>query len=301
MKAFYQDLGLEVLCGLLGKTRQAFYDHRRRQDRQIVNESLLVELVREQRKQTPGIGGRKLFYLLEDEIMNHHFSIGRDRFFEVLGKNDLLIRRRKKYATTTQSRHWLKKYPNLTENRPVDKPEQLWVSDITYLYTDRGFCYLTLITDAYSRKIVGYKLSPSLHATFCVEALKDALKERMYPDHELMHHSDRGLQYCSMSYTELLKKHNVLISMTQNGDPYENAMAERINGILKQEWKLDQTFNSFEHAQQTVHTAIHQYNQYRPHASCDYLTPSQAHQKTGTLPKRWKPKVKERKSVSMPA
>lgn len=301
MKAFYQDLGLEVLCDLLGKTRQAFYDHRRRQDRQMFNESLLVELVHKRRKQTPGIGGRKLFYLLQNEIMNHHFSIGRDRFFEVLGKNDLLIRRRKKYANTTQSRHWLKKYPNLTENRVIDKPEQLWVSDITYLYTTRGFCYLMLITDAYSRKIVGYKLSPSLHAAFCVEALKNALKERMYPNSELMHHSDRGLQYCSMPYTGLLKKHNVLISMTQNGDPYENAMAERINGILKQEWKLDQTFDSFDHAQQTVDTAIQHYNQYRPHASCDYLTPDQAHQKTGPLPKRWKPKVKEQKTVSIHA
>lgn len=157
-----------------------------------------------------------------------------------------------------------------------------------------------LITDAYSRKIVGYKLSPSLHAAFCVEALKQALKERTYLDQELMHHSDRGLQYCSTDYTALLMKHNVNISMTQNGDPYENAIAERINGILKQEWQLDQTFASFEHAQQTVNKAIHQYNHYRPHASCDYLTPSQAHQKNGPLPKRWKPKVKEQKFVSMP-
>lgn len=301
MKAFYRDLGLEVLCGLLGKTRQAFYDHRRRQDRLMFDEALLVELVHKQRKLTPGIGGRKLFYLLQNDILRHHIAIGRDRFFEVLDRNDLLIRRRKKYTTTTQSRHWLKKYPNLAENRTVDHPEQLWVSDITYLSTNRGFCYLMLITDAYSRKIVGYKLSSSLHATFCVEALKQALKERTYLNHELMHHSDRGLQYCSTDYTALLMKHNVHISMTQNGDPYENAIAERINGILKQEWQLDQTFASFEHAQQLVDTAIHQYNHYRPHASCDYLTPSQAHQKNGPLPKRWKPKVKEQKPVSMPA
>lgn len=175
----------------------------------------------------------------------------------------------------------------------VDQPEVLWVSDITYLTLRQGYCYLTLITDAYSRKIVGYRLNPTLHATGCVEALHQALGQRQYPEQALMHHSDRGLQYCSELYTDLLTKHTIQISMTEQGDPYENALAERINGILKQEWALDQVFESFDQALKAVDRAVYHYNHSRPHASCDYLTPTQAHTRSGTLPKRWKPRVKE--------
>lgn len=294
MKDFYRDHGLEVLCGLLGKSRQAFYDHRWRQDRQALNAALVLDLVRQQRAETPGIGGRKLLHRLQPELEKHHLPLGRDRFFELLAEHNLLIRRRKKYTTTTQSRHRFKKYPNQTHTVSVERPEQLWVSDITYLSLRGGYCYLTLITDAYSRKIVGYRLSPTLHASACVEALEMALRTRQHPDQPLMHHSDRGIQYCSEAYTDILKKHDLQISMTENGDPYENALAERINGILKQEWSLDQTFASFEPAAKAVEKAIYYYNHARPHASCDYLTPVQAHAQTGPLKKRWKPRVKER-------
>ena len=288
MKAFYQDTGLGRLCGLLGKTRQAFYDHQWRADQHALDEGLVVDLVRQQRKDTPGAGGRKLFHLLQPAWQRHAVDLGRDQFFDLLRRHDLLIRRRKKYATTTDSKHWLKKHPHLAANLVVLEAEQLWVSDITYLPVADKFGYLMLITDAYSRKIVGYEFSPSLSASFCVQALQQALTNRQYPNRPLMHHSDRGIQYCSKAYVDTLTNNGCQISMTQNGDPYENALAERINGILKQEWKLDQTFPTFEQAKAAVENAVYHYNHSRPHASCDYLTPVQAHGQTGPLVKRWK-------------
>lgn len=292
MKAFYKDTGLGKLCGLLGKSRQAFYEHLWRADREALEEGLIVDLVGQQRRLTPGAGGRKLLHLLSAQWQQHGIQLGRDQFFDLLRRNDLLIRRRKKYVTTTQSKHWLKKYPNLAASLIPQQAEVLWVSDITYIAVGRRFCYLILITDAYSRKIVGYQLSESLSAAFCVKALEQALAQRQFLHRQLMHHSDRGLQYCSQAYVNVLKNHNCQISMTQNGDPYENALAERVNGILKQEWNLDQTFACFDDAQQAIDYAVYHYNHSRPHASCDYLTPLQAHLQNGTLTKRWKPMSK---------
>jgi len=294
MKAFYQDIGLRQICGLLGKTRQAFYDHQWRVDQQALDEGLILDLVRQQRSLTPGAGGRKLLHLLEQQWQSHGIQIGRDQFFTLLRRFELLIRRRKKYASTTNSKHWLRKYPNLTTELIVDQAEQLWVSDITYIITGARFGYLILITDAYSRKIVGYNFSESLSASFCVKATQQALVDRQFPDRQLMHHSDRGIQYCSQAYVKVLEHHQCQISMTQNGDPYENALAERVNGILKQEWNLDRKFDSFEEAQVAIDLAIYNYNHSRPHASCDYLTPVQAHQKKGPLKKRWKPMSKNK-------
>lgn len=294
MKAFYQTTGLKVFCGLLGKTRQAFYDHQWRADQHALDEGLVIDLVRRQRVDTPGVGGRKLLHLLENQWQKHGIQLGRDQFFALLRRNDLLIRRRKKYATTTDSRHWLKKHPNLAAELKVDRAEQLWVSDITYISTGSKFGYLVLITDAYSRKIVGHEFSKSLNAAFCVNALQVAFSSRQYPQRPLMHHSDRGIQYCSQAYVSILEKHSCSISMTQNGDPYENALAERVNGILKQEWRLDQTFDSFEQAQEAIEKAVYHYNHSRPHASCDYYTPAHAHQLHGALKKRWKPKSKNK-------
>lgn len=296
MKAFYKDTALGTLCGLLGKTRQAFYDHQWRADQQALDEGLIVDLVRQQRKNTPGAGGRKLFHLLQPQWQQHEVELGRDQFFDLLRQHDLLIRRRKKYATTTNSKHWLKKHPHLAANLMVNQAEQLWVSDITYISVADKFGYLMLLTDAYSRKIVGYEFSPSLSASFCIKALQQALTERQFPNHPLMHHSDRGIQYCSKAYVDMLNNYGCQISMTQNGDPYENALAERVNGILKQEWKLDQTFHSFEEAKAAVDQAVYHYNHSRPHASCNYLTPIQAHQQSGPLVKRWKNKSKNKKS-----
>lgn len=292
MKAFYQNRGLKVLCGLLGKSRQAFYEHQWRSDQQALNEGLIVDLVHCQRQLTPGVGGRKLLHLLHEQWEKHNISVGRDQFFHLLRQHDLLIRRRKKYVVTTHSKHWLKKHPNLANTLTINQAEQLWVSDITYISIGNKFGYLMLITDAYSRKIVGYQLSPNLSASFCVTALENALKTREFPSRLLMHHSDRGIQYCSHNYVNTLQRYKCTISMTQNGDPYENALAERVNGILKQEWNLDQTFDTFEQAQKAIQNAIYHYNHSRPHASCNYLTPVQTHKLSGQLPKRWKHKSK---------
>jgi len=294
MKAFYHKAGLSKLCGLLGKSRQAFYDHQWRADQQALHEGLVVDLVRRQRQDTPGVGGRKLLHMLQEPWQKHGVHLGRDQFFTLLRRHDLLIRRRKKYATTTDSRHWLRKYPNLSAGTSIERAEQLWVSDITYISVGGKFGYLMLITDAYSRKIVGHQLSQSLSAAFCVSALQQALAQRQYPERQLMHHSDRGIQYCSQAYVNVLLANKCRISMTQNGDPYENALAERVNGILKQEWKLDQSFDSFEQAQSAIDNAVYHYNHSRPHASCDYLTPVQAHSQNGTLAKRWKPMSKNK-------
>lgn len=181
-----------------------------------------------------------------------------------------------------------KKYTNLAKEIIVNATEELWVADITYIELEGRFCYLSLITDAYSRKIVGYCLSENLSANGCIEALQMALRYRTKLTPGLIHHSDRGIQYCSAVYSEILRKHEVLISMTENGDPYENAMAERVNGILKHELGLNEVFVTFKHAEQNVDNAIYMYNYVRPHASCDYLTPGEAHQREGILAKRWK-------------
>ena len=236
----------------------------------------------------PRIGSRKLLHLLTDTLQQHSIQIGRDKFFDLLADYGLLVRRRKRRkVSTTDSNHPFRKYPNLIRDLEVLRPEHLWVSDITYIRLAGDFAYLSLVTDAYSRKIVGYCLYPTLKAAGPLQALEMALASRS-SDAPLIHHSDRGLQYCCTAYTTILEDSMVTISMTEKGDPYENAIAERINGILKDEFRLDRTFINFEQAKQTVDAAINIYNEKRPHASCNYLTPRQAHQQQGLLPAKWK-------------
>lgn len=233
------------------------------------------------------IGTRKLLILMNDFMQQHIIQIGRDAFFDLLRKQGLLVRRRKRSKPqTTFSNHWLRKYPNLIVGFIPNAPNQLWVSDITYIHLDDGFAYLSLITDAYSRKIVGFYLCNDLSARGCVKALRMALRNNPVRD-GLIHHSDRGLQYCSSTYVKLLQDNHLQISMTQNGDPLENALAERVNGILKEEL-LEASYSSLAEAQQAVAMAISIYNHQRPHSSVDMLTPVIAHAKTGELKKHWK-------------
>ncbi len=238
----------------------------------------------------PRIGTRKLHYLLTDVLKRHDISIGRDRLFDLLADNGLLVRRRKRRkAITTNSDHPYRKYPNLIRTLQVQRPGHLWVSDITYISLRNDFCYLSLITDAYSRKIVGYCLYPTLKREGPLRALAMAL--RTVPgklQQPLIHHSDRGMQYCCTDYTSLLTSREISISMTEKGDPYENAIAERVNGILKEEFGLYERFDSYRSACLAVDSAVAIYNQQRPHASCDHLTPEQAHQGTGELKTKWK-------------
>lgn len=236
----------------------------------------------------PRLGGRKLQHILTPLLAQHGIDMGRDKLFDLLADNGLLVRRRKRRkAATTDSNHSYRRYPNLIRGMKVLSAEQLWVSDITYISLKEDFAYLSLVTDAYSRKIVGYCLYPSLKAEGPLQALDMALGA--YSGYgSLIHHSDRGCQYCCHQYTELLQDKGIRISMTEKGDPYENAIAERVNGILKSEFGLDDEFDTFEQAEQIVERAIGTYNNVRPHASCDYMTPSEAHRLKGHIKKRWK-------------
>ena len=245
-------------------------------------------MVREIRQTLPKIGTRKLHYMINQKLVEHRLEAGRDYLFDLLLKHRLLIRNRRRRIITTDSKHWMRKYSNLTLELQVINPEQLWVSDITYIRLINGFVYLSLITDAYSRKIVGYNLRKDLSAEGCLNALQMALLDRKHLQQQLIHHSDRGCQYCCKEYVDLLNENNIAISMTNNGDPYENAIAERVNGIIKSEFNLYSSQFGFDETSELIKETILAYNQFRPHASCDYLTPDQAHQKSGTLKKRWK-------------
>jgi transposase InsO family protein len=215
--------------------------------------------------------------MLKKKLTDHNIKLGRDGFFELLRSNDLLIQPRKKYVRTTQSSHHYRKWPNLLEYITAVRPDHVWVSDITFLRTENGFIYLSLITDAWSRRIIGYHLSQQLKASGCIAALHKAMDSRMKPYRELIHHSDRGIQYCCDEYVQLLQSRGIRISMTQSGSPYDNAIAERVNGILKQEFALDKKFSSYSQAVEPVASAIYAYNNLRPHFSCDLKTPMQKH------------------------
>jgi transposase InsO family protein len=287
--ALYTSVGLQRLCGLFGKSRQAFYDHQRRCSDELLQDALIIDLVKTIRCSLPRIGGLKLLHMVQQDFTAHHITIGRDRFFKLLKQHELLIRRRKRYTVTTWSNHPFKKWKDLVKGLQVNETEQVWVSDITYLRTTTGFIYLSLITDAYSRKIVGYHLSQQLKAKGCIIALNKAMNSRTKGT-DLIHHSDRGIQYCCEQYVSLLQQNDIAISMTESGSPYDNAIAERVNGILKTELRLDEVFDNYAAAVPVIHQAIDVYNRLRPHYSISKLTPEQAHVTTDPLIRQWKPK-----------
>ena len=267
---------MKEICDAHGYSRQAYYKRRNESYCIVLMEGIMLRLVREYRIRQPKIGGRKLYNKIKPLLIEMGFKFGRDRFFDFLRRQGLLIRRKKKYVKTTNSHHHFHKYSNLIKEMEITKPNQVYVSDITYIRTLEGFCYLSLITDACSRKIVGYNLSRSLGIEGCMRALRMALKQ-IPQGAKPIHHSDRGIQYCSYDYTELLKKNEIQISMTELDHVYENALAERVNGILKDEFMLGETLRSYEIAKQLVKESIGIYNEERPHLSLDYDTPSMRH------------------------
>lgn len=234
----------------------------------------IVSLVQETRINQPRIGTRKLCYLLQDKL--EVLKVGRDTLFDILRANHLLITPKRSYQTTTMSHHRFRKYPNIIKELEIDRPNQVWVSDITYIGKREKPCYLSLITDAYSKKIVGFEVSNTMCTSHMVKALKLAQRQRNTKE-ALIHHSDRGVQYCSDEYQEYLKKYKITCSMTENSDPYENAIAERINGILKQEFMIDTYHLELSIMKKIVAEAIRIYNNERPHWSNHMLTPSQMH------------------------
>ena len=274
-------------CLLFGRSRQAYYEYKNDTESNHIQKMLVLKLVSEIRKDLPRSGVPQLMQLLKIPFQEHGIQMGRDALYTLLGEHGYLLRYRRRKAYTTNSNHKYKKYPNIIKSMEILKPNTLWVSDITYIRLERSFAYLSLITDAYSRKIVGYHLQDSLHATGPIRALRMALAQRK-STHKLTHHSDRGVQYCCGDYVAVLKKEHIAISMTEKGDPYENAIAERVNGILKMELLLDSTFVTFSDAYEAVAWAVGKYNLIRPHSSCDYMTPELAHEQEGILKKHWK-------------
>lgn len=280
--------GLREFCRLLGYSRQAYYQYSKTESKRALQEALLMAQVLLLRQVQPRLGTRKLHELLQPFMSAHSFYVGRDELFALLRSNKLLIRTRRIKPKTTFSNHLLKRYADLAKGLVVDRPNALWVSDITYIRLfNNQFAYLSLITDAYSRKIVGFQLSANLSADSALEALRMALRDNVIAKDSLIHHSDRGTQYCSHAYTGLLAGRHIGISMTQGGDPRDNAIAERVNGILKQEL-LEEAYPNIRSANQAVEKAIGIYNTERLHTSIDMLTPEQAHQRKGQIRRRWK-------------
>lgn len=247
----------------------------------------------------PRLGTRKLYYLLESEFKKASINIGRDKLFNILRVNNLLVKPKKTYHITTNSKHWLKKHKNQINNIEISEPEQVLVSDITYIKTLEGHNYLSLVTDAYSKKIMGFNLADNMKAEESEEALKMAINNFKYKPKQTIHHSDRGLQYCSTGYQDILDKNKIKPSMTEAYDPYENAIAERVNGILKDEFNLDQAFACHKQAKAVVKDIIEIYNNERPHLSCEYLTPEQMHNQNKIKRKQWKKKTSKVKTLEV--
>lgn len=274
---------LANLCAAFGYTRQAWYNYLKRSELQIFQEHIVLQKIKEIRKELPKTGCIKLYKELNNGFLQDlGIAMGRDAVFDLVRENGMLVNSSKRHVCTTNSYHRYRIHPDLVQRRHPQHAEEIWVSDITYITTMSGFNYLSLVTDAYSRKITGYFLSVNLKAEGCIKALDQALAARIYPENTLIHHSDRGTQYCCDDYVSKLRQRDIQISMTQTGSPYDNAIAERINGILKTEFDLYKTFKSHSQANAAVDKAIFNYNNLRLHASCSYQTPEHTHNQEKT-------------------
>ena len=273
---------------MFGIKRQSWYFYKNRQEKIAFQEEILLKLVSEKRKIMPRIGTKKLLFLLEKDIKLQGIKIGRDNFFTFLRNHNLLIFKKRRYTKTTNSFHRFHKYSNKIKNFQPTASNQLFVSDITYIRLADSFAYLSLITDANSRKIVGWKLHGNLSRDGCIYALQKALTSLPENANNIIHHSDRGVQYCSDEYVDVLESNKFIISMTEKGDPRENAIAERVNGILKDEFNLDKTFSNFAEAELQIISVIEIYNNERPHLSLNNMTQNQVHGiQAGKLKKLW--------------
>jgi putative transposase len=292
---------VQHICRLLGYTPQAYHKKQKRNVVQMSNEHLILQQIDAVRKFQPRCGGRKLFFELHPFFKQHKITIGRDNFFDLLRRNKLLVRRTKRSVHTTNSNHHFRRWPNLVKGFTPLKAHELWVADITYIPLKERFAYLFLITDAYSRKIVGFHVSDDMKVSSATLALKKALAQKP-AETIVIHHSDRGIQYCSTAYVQLLQRNNAMISMTQNGDPYENAMAERVNGILKSEL-ISSYYDTIDNASIHIARCITVYNYKRRHSSLNFQIPHEVHLQKGPQIKRWKNyyQPNKKKEVPVPA
>jgi putative transposase len=265
------------LCRRVGMSVQNYYAQRKQRRRRQTDEELVLALVRRERQLQPRLGTRKLRKMLEEELRKVGIRVGRDRVFEILRRAGLLVERKPRRARTTNSRHALPVFRNLVRQIKPSGPHEVWVSDLTYIRTAEGFMFAALITDWGSRKIVGLHLGDTLESVGCQAALKEALRQ-LPAGRKPIHHSDRGCQYCCHEYVKLLRERELPVSMTEELHCYENAVAERVNGILKQEYELDRDFGSKAEARQAVEQAVYLYNHRRPHLALQYQVPEQVHQ-----------------------
>jgi transposase InsO family protein len=273
---------------LFGVDRQVYYRRKQSVKRRKSRAVKVIELVEAIRLQMPKIGVRKLYFLLQKEL--NSLKVGRDMLFRIMKANHMLVIPKRRYHITTNSHHRFRKHKNLIENVVPEKPEQIWVSDITYVGNRQNPMYLALVTDAYSKQIMGYDLSNSLDTSGSLRALKMANINRVYKKNVVIHHSDRGLQYCSNEYQNLLKKTKIICSMTESYDPYANAIAERVNGILKAEFIGYSNNTDLKTMGKLVKDSVDIYNTYRPHFSCFYKTPNQMHKQNKVKIKTYKNK-----------
>lgn len=287
LRGLAPEQSLEQLCALFGKTRQAYYQRLSYNYQEYAEDGIILDLVHEYRKDMGRIGGRKLWNLINNRLPEH-FSVGRDRLFCLLDREHLKVHKKRRSTRTTYSSKWMHQWPNLIKDIVPTAANQIWVSDITYIDTKNGFVYLHLVTDAYSKKILGWCLSPTLHTDYTVQALQMAIRSAGCKLDGLIHHSDRGCQYCCEKYVKLLQDNNIMISMTECGNPRENAIAERVNGILKTEWLNDEHFVGLFDARNRIAQVIDIYNNKRPHLSLDYVTPNQAYSMKGEQKRKWK-------------
>jgi putative transposase len=270
---------ISEVCEAFGVKRNAYYKTLKTELKHKQNAIKVLAFVKQERKVQSRVGGKKLYKHMHDDLKMQELKIGRDKLFDVLRAHDMLVKKKRSFVKTTDSNHHFRKHKNLIKDLEIVRPNQVWVADITYIRLIKGHCYLALITDLYSRKIVGYDVSNSLELAGCLRAFKRA-HGHARPAHGLFHHSDRGSQYCSNEYVRLLKKHQVNISMTEENHCYENAVAERVNGILKDEFYLDECFANLEHAKKACDNAIKIYNTKRLHLSLNYKTPDQVYKMT---------------------
>lgn len=265
-------------CQLIGISRQSVYQREKREWSRQSELAPVKEMVLELRRYMPRIGTRKLYFLLKPKFVAQDIKLGRDAFFNYLRDEQLLVKPKRSYTKTTNSKHWMKKHPNLLKDIHPSAPEEVLVSDITYVQSDKGIHYLSLVTDAYSRKIMGYELSDEMKASDVVKALNMAIGKRRYR-RPCIHHSDRGVQYCSSLYQDKLRENGLSPSMTDGYDCYQNALAERVNGILKQEFLLTQC-NNIDELKKVVNESINIYNNIRPHLSLGMKTPNEVHEES---------------------
>ena len=258
------------------KSRNAYYNQLKSNVKNLAIEQIVMEQVKEKRREQSRVGTRKIYLDIKQNLEKNGIKIGRDKLFKILKDNDLLIKPKKKYTKTTDSYHHFYKHKNTIKNMTIDCPEKVWVADITYIKIKNEHAYLFLITDAYSRKIVGWNLDTNMRVSDGIKALKMAVKNREY-DGQLYHHSARGIQYCNPRYIEQLQKNNIIPSMTDKDHVYQNSLAERVNGILKQEFDIDIGFDSLKEARFVIKYVIDIYNNKRRHTSLHYLTPNFVH------------------------